>query len=135
MEQILFAGLQAKEKPAVFEELNNGKGTFLYNHNMRQEEVVTDPMADEEDQETELAWIYDSLRVETPKVAKNIVNALVTSKYPDSEVKNMKENFDSAEVGLLDESSKAPYISYLADRQVMREYVENDCVTFNVPLE
>ncbi|MGV8135933.1 MAG: hypothetical protein AB2L20_12020 [Mangrovibacterium sp.] len=132
MEQILFTGLQAKVMPAVFEDLNNGKGTFLYNHNMRQEEVVTDPMTSEDN---ELLWIYDSLRVEMPKTAKNISSTLVSAKYPDADVKNMKENFDSATIGLLEESHKAPYVAYLTDKQSVKESVENDCITYNIPIE
>lgn len=37
---VLSTGLLVKEKPEVIDNLNNGQGTFLYNHNIKQVNVV-----------------------------------------------------------------------------------------------
>ena len=37
---VLTTGLLAKTKPEVIDSLNNGQGTFLYNHNIKEVKVI-----------------------------------------------------------------------------------------------
>ena len=39
---VLTTGLLAKTKPEVIDSLNNGQGTFLYNHNIKEVKVIAD---------------------------------------------------------------------------------------------
>ena len=38
---VLTTGLLAKTKPEVIDSLNNGQGTFLYNHNIKEVKAVS----------------------------------------------------------------------------------------------
>jgi len=124
---VLTTGLLAKTKPEVIDSLNNGQGTFLYNHNIKEVKVIADKEGSIEittdvERATGTMFQYDSVRVEYPKTADNIFSTLVNE-------------YQSAMLGLLAESAKAPYEDFLKDRLAIREMVDADCETYNIPMD
>lgn len=69
---VLTTGLLAKTKPEVIDSLNNGQGTFLYNHNIKEVKVIADKeggieITTDAERATGTMFQYDSVRVEYPK--------------------------------------------------------------------
>ena len=84
---VLTTGLLAKTKPEVIDSLNNGQGTFLYNHNIKEVKVIADKeggieITTDAERATGTMFQYDSVRVEYPKTADNIFSTLLTARYP-----------------------------------------------------
>ena len=136
----LTIGLLTKEMPSVIDDLNNGQGTFLYNHNIKTVLVNEDEhrgieITTDKKKATGTMLQYDSLRVEYPKTADNIFHTLLTAKYPvDTEIKLMND-YQSAELGLLPKDAKLPYREFLKDRLEIRAMVEADCKQNNIPID
>lgn len=139
-QDVLSVGLLAKEKPAVIENLNNGQGTFLYNHNIKEVPVITDETGGVEvvtdaAKATGFMYQYDSVRVGYPKTADNIFSTLLTSKYPSNTESKLVNEYQSAVLGLLAEEAKLPYEEFLKERLAIREMVQADCETYNIPID
>jgi hypothetical protein len=43
--------------------------------------------------------------------------------------------YQSATLGLMDESAKKPYEDFLKDRLAIRTMIDNDCETLNIPID
>jgi hypothetical protein len=138
MEQnALTIGLLADSKPAVFFDYNNGQGSFLYNHNIKEVDVVKNDngvaITTDKKKATGIMWQYDSLRVEYPKTRVNIYATLLSAKYPQSIESKLQNDYQSAALGLVDDSYKTTYEDFLRDRMSIRASVKDDCKTHNVP--
>lgn len=133
----LTTNLLAKERPAVIDDLNNGQGSFLYNHNIKEVSVEEKDgnvsVTDDEDKATGKRWQYDSLRVEYPKTADNIFSSLLSAKYPSNTESKLQNEYQSAVLGLLDEEAKQPYVNFLTDRLAIRQMVDEDCASNDIP--
>lgn len=134
----LTVGLLAKEAPSVFDDLNNGQGTFLYNFNIRTVFVKEDEyggveVVDKKNKSTGTRVQYDSIRVEYPKTADNIFSTLLSSKYSDNTERKMVNEYQSAELGLLHADAKIPYQEFLKDRLSIRDMVDADCEAHSIP--
>lgn len=137
---VLTQGLLSKEKPAVIIDLNNGQGTFHYNHNIAEVLVIEDEhggiqITEDPEAATGKMWQYDCMRVEYPKTADNIFGTLLTAKYPANTESKLINEYQSAMIGLLAESAKEPYELFLAERLAIRSMVEDDCETLNIPTD
>lgn len=103
-------------------------------------EIVADEMggihiANDGETPTGTMWQYDSLRVEYPKTADNIFSTLVTAKYPANTESKLVNEYQSAVLGLMEESAKKPYEDFLKDRLAIRTMIDNDCETLNIPMD
>lgn len=133
--------LLAKTKPEVIEDLNNGQGTFRYNHNIQEVSVITDEMGgvqvttDNDPKANGTMYQYDSVRVEYPKTADNIFGTLLTAKYPSKTESKLMNEYQSAELGILAPDAKLPYEAFLRDRLAIREMVDADCETYKIPTD
>ena len=126
---VLTTGLLAKTKPEVIDSLNNGQGTFLYNHNIKEVKVIADKeggieITTDAERATGTMFQYDSVRVEYPKTADNIFSTLLTARYPAKTESKLVNEYQSAMLGLLAESAKSPYENFLKDRLAIREMVD-----------
>lgn len=136
----LTQNLLAETRPEVIESLNNGQGTVHYNHNIKEVlvkegeggslEVVT-----EESDATGKMFQYDCLRVEYPTTRNNILATLLNAKYDSNKESKLVNDYQAAQVGILDESYKEPYLAFLRDRQNLKAQVEADCEPLNIPNE
>lgn len=140
MRKVLTIGLLAKTKPVVIDDLNNGEGTFMYNHNIKKVSVVESEMGGVEITEdpeaaTGTMFQYDSLRVEYPKTVDHIFGTLLIAKYPANTEKKMMNEYQSAVLGILAPDAKVPYENFLKDRLEIRKMVEKDCKPFNIPTD
>ncbi len=138
-ENNLSLGLISERRPDTFHDLNNGRGSFLYNHNIYQVSVHKDEhggitvIADSKT--APKMYRYDSLRCDLSKNADNIFAELLAAHYsPETESKLVNE-FNSAQVGLLPDEYKTPYEAFLLHRINLREMVMEDCTTNNIPLD
>lgn len=137
-ENNLSLGLLSERLPETFHDLNNERGSFLYNHNIYQVSVLKDDeggitvIADDED--APKMYRYDSLRCDFAKNADNIFAELLASHYTPSKESKLLNEYNSAEIGLLSEEYKTPYEEFLLHRLTMRNMVIDDCVTFNIPV-
>lgn len=138
---VLTIGLLAKTKPEVIEDLNNGQGTFHYNHNIKEVSVVNDEMggfevvADNDPKANGTMYQYDSVRVEYPKTADNIFSTLLTAKYPAKTESKLVNEYQSATLGIMAPDAKQPYEDFLRDRLAIREMVDADCETYKIPTD
>lgn len=139
-QNILNIGLLADATPEVFYDLYNGQGTFLYNHNIKEVSVIKDDnggitITTDEKTATGKMFQYDSVRVEYPKTGDNIFATLLTAKYSTTKESKLVNEYQSAILGLLDESYKKPYEDFLRERLNVRSYIDEDCKTYNVPTD
>lgn len=138
---VLTIGLLAKTKPEVIEDLNNGQGTFHYNHNIKEVSVVYDEMggfevvADNDPKANGTMYQYDSVRVEYPKTADNIFGTLLTAKYPAKTESKLVNEYQSATLGIMAPDAKQPYEDFLRDRLAIRKMVDADCGTYKIPTD
>lgn len=137
----LFIGLLADEKPEVIYDLYNGQGTFMYNHNIKEVSVIKEKegsitvTSDDDEKATGKMFQYDSVRVEYPKTADNIFSTLLTAKYPSKTESKLMNEYQSAMLGLLDDSYKKPYENFLKDRLAIRNMIDADAETYNIPTD
>lgn len=137
---VLTTKLLAKEKPAVILDLNNGQGTFHYNHNIQEVDVIESEMGGVEittdpEKATGKMYQYDCLRVEYPKTADHIFGTLLMAKYPADRESKLLNEYQSAELGILAPDAKLPYKAFLEDRLAIRNMVDADCNALNIPMD
>lgn len=137
---VLSRQLLSKDKPSVIDNLNNGQGTFLYNHHITEVSVIEDEagsitITDDESKATGKAYQYDSVRVEYPKTADNIFSTLLTALYPAKTESKLVNEYQSAALGILDDSAKAPYEAFLRERIALRNMIDADCNALNIPID
>ena len=101
---VLTTGLLSKEKPIVIDDLKNGQGTFLYNHNIHEVLVIEDEnggitITEDAKKATGTMWMYDSLRVEYPKTRKNIYATLLEARYPQDVQQKLVNDYQAAQLG------------------------------------
>ena len=138
--KVLFIGLLAKTKPDTIDNLNNGQGTFLYNHNVKEVLVIdneegTPTVTQDEEKATGKMWQYDSLRVEYPKTADNIFSTLLTAKYPANTESKLVNEYQSSVLGIMSPDAAVPYENFLRDRLAIRDMVNKDCEEHNIPMD
>lgn len=137
-ENNLSLGLLSERLPETFHDLNNERGSFLYNHNIYQVSVLKDDEAGitviADDEDAPKMYRYDSLRCDFAKNADNIFAELLASHYSLEKESKLLNEYNSAEIGLLSEEYKTPYEEFLLHRLTMRNMVIDDCATFNIPL-
>ena len=134
----LTINLLAEQRPVVFEDLCNGKGTVNYNHNISEVfvkktegggvEVVSD-----EAESTGKMFKYDCLRVDWPLTRNNILATLLNAKFDRNEEQKLMNDYEAAQLGILDESYKAPYVAFLKERKSLKEMVDADGDANNIP--
>ncbi len=136
---ILSIGLIAVEKPVKIDDLHNGQGTVLYNHNMVEIMVKNEDgnivETNDPEEATGKAWKYDSLRVEYPINADNIFRTLLNAKYDSNRQEKLINEFQSAQLGILDDSHIEPYKAFLRERIALKEMVLADAVELNLPVD
>lgn len=138
---LLSTNLLANTKPAVIEDLNNGQGTFLYNHNIEEVSVIKDEMGgiqvttSDDANANGTMFKYDSVRVGYPKTADNIFKTLLTAKYPANTESKLINEYNAAVLGIMSVDAKTPYEEYLNDRLAIRAMVDADCETYNIPTD
>lgn len=139
MNDVLTQGLLSTERPVAFYDLHNGQGTKLYNHNIQEVNVIEDANGGVEvtidpEAATGTRFRYDSLRVEYPVCGDNIFRTLINAKYGTDKENKLRNEYESAELDLLDVSHKEPYIAFLRDRLSIQTMIDQDCEANNVPL-
>lgn len=139
---VLTTGLLSKEKPIVIDDLKNGQGTFLYNHNIHEVLVIEDEnggvtVTTDPKKATGTMWQYDSLRVEYPKTRKNMYATLLEARYPQDVQQKLVNDYQAAELGILEdeeaEEAEAAYRAFLTDRKAIKAMVKEDCQENNIP--
>lgn len=139
---VLSIGLTSNERPEVIDDLRNGQGTILYNHNIKEVPVVTDDEgnvseADDPKKATGTIFVYDSLRVEYPKTRKNIYATLLEARYPQDVQQKLLNDYQAAQMEILedDEADAAivAYRAFLNDRKAIKAMVTEDCANHNIP--
>lgn len=131
------------DKPQVIDDLRNGQSTFNYNHNIKEIEVEQNACNTEagEGEGSEpkkvKSWQYDSLRVEYPRTGNNILETLLTEKYPQDQQQKLVNDYQAAQLGILEDEEAdnaiASYKAFLKDRKAIKAMVKADCVTYNIP--
>lgn len=134
----LTQGLLAEERPEVIESLHNGQGTVHYNHNIKEVLVKEGEggsleIVEAEAEATGKRFQYDSLRVEYPTSRNNILATLLNAKYDGNTESKLVNDYQAAQVGILAESFKEPYLAFLRERQALKEMVDADCEPLNIP--
>lgn len=139
---VLTTGLLAKEKPVVIDDLKNGQGTFLYNHNIKEVLVIEDEnggitITEDKKKATGKMWQYDSLRVEYPRTRKNIYATLLEARYPQDVQQKLVNDYQAAQMEILEdeeaEAAIAAYRAFLTDRKAIKAMVTEDCAENNIP--
>lgn len=139
---VLTTGLLSKEKPIVIDDLKNGQGTILYNHNIHEVLLIEDDnggitITTNSKKATGKMWMYDSLRVEYPKTRKNIYATLLEARYPQDVQQKLVNDYQAAQIGILEdeeaEEAEAAYTSFLRDRKAIKASVTEDCQENNIP--
>jgi hypothetical protein len=139
---VLTTGLLSKEKPIVIDDLKNGQGTFLYNHNIHEVLVIEDAdggitITEDKKKATGKMWQYDSLRVEYPKTRKNMYATLLEARYPQDVQQKLVNYYQAAEMGILEDEeadeAEAAYRAFLTDRKAIKAMVKEDCLENNIP--
>lgn len=126
---ILKIGLTSKEVQPTFDNIDRVKGTTLYNFQQQ--------WVEKEDEEGKKVRVnqYNSLLVPYPLTRKHVFQQLITAKYEADDENKLLNDYNSAMLGLENESKKQPYIDFLADRKQLHAMVVADCASNNVPEE
>ena len=138
--RVLNTGLLSKERPVTIDDLNNGQGTFLYNHKVKEVLIIEDEdgnitVTEDESKATGTGFLYDSCRVEYPKTADNMYGTLLNAKYDSDHQEKLINEYNSAKLGLMDESKITAYTEFLTDRIAIRAMVDQDAIDNHIPLD
>ena len=68
-----------------------------------------------------------------PKTQNNIIETLLTEKYPSDVEQKLVNDYNAAVAKVLPASAKEGYLAFLADRKAIKEMVEADCVAAGIP--
>lgn len=128
---VLSLGLTLNERPATIDDLKNGHGTILYNHNIEEVQEESDGQA------AKMVFRYDSLRVEYPITVNNITRTLLDARYPSDVQQKLLNDYQAATLDILDEDEADEaidaYKAFLADRKAIKAMVKADCAANNIP--
>jgi len=124
-------GLLSIERPIVLFDLHNGQGTKLYRHNINEVDIVEDEhggihKAAPGEIPTGRGFEYDELRVEYPANANEAFKTLINAKYGTDRESQLQNEYNSAVLGILDESYKEPYVAFLNERISLRAMIDED---------
>lgn len=133
----LHEGVVSDTMPETFVDLNDGKGGFVYNYGVESftEEVTVEPAEEEEEPQTATVTKYrhNSIVMEAPKTQNNIIETLLTQKYPSDVEQKLVNDFNAAVAKVLPTSAKEGYLAFLADRKAIKTMVEADCMAAGIP--
>ena len=77
------------------------------------------------------------MRVEYPRTGNNILETLLTEKYPQDQQQKLVNDYQAAQLGILEDeeadNAGASYKAFLQDRKAIKAMVKADCVTYNIP--
>lgn len=132
----LHEGLVSDTMPETFVDLNDGKGGFVYNYGVKPftEEVTVEP-AEEEEPHTEKVtkYCHNSIVMSAPKTQNNIIETLLTAKYPANREQKLLNDYNASKERVLPSSAKDGYLAFLADKKSIKEMVEADCTKYGIP--
>ena len=130
-------GLVSDTMPETFVDLNDGKGGFIYNFGTESfTEEVTAEQSDDEDEPsstTVTKYRHNSLVMAAPKSQNNIIETLLTLKYPANREQKLLNDYNAAKEGILPSSAKDGYLAFLADKKAIKDMVELDCEVAGIP--
>lgn len=110
-----------KDLPAKIQRVGNG--TFLYRMNIT--ELVSE--------EGEVSYTCDEFEI-NHLTREEMVRQVIADLYGNGVEQKLINDYNAAELGLLDEADKIPYLNYLANRKIIKEQIHADFDEYNAPV-
>ncbi len=132
----LHEGIVTDTMPETINDLNDGKGGFVYNFNIEEvtEEVTTEATEEEEATTTTVTkYRHSSLVMTAPKTQNHILESLLAEKYPMDREQKLFNDYQAAKEKVLPTTAKEGYLAFLNDRKAIKEMVEADCQAAGIP--
>lgn len=113
-----------KDLPAKIQPVGNG--TFLYRMNIT-EQVI------EKEGEGEVSYTCDEFQINL-LTREEMVRQVIADLYGNGVEQKLINDYNAAELGLLDEPNKIPYLNYLANRKIIKEQIHADFDEYHAPV-
>ena len=104
-------------KPASIEAVGNG--SYLYRWSI--EEIMTDEVAQ---------WLCYEVTVWNLSTDNAITERVIDTLWGDGIEQKLLNDYQAAQLGVLDENFAAPYLDFLAERKVLKEQIAEDYQTW-----
>jgi len=102
-----------KDLPAKIQPVGNG--TFLYRMNI----------VKQVSEEGEISYTCDEFQI-NHLTREEMVRQVIADLYGNGVEQKLMNDYNAAELGLLDETDKIPYLNYLANRKIIKEQIYAD---------
>jgi len=125
--QRLYKNLFLSQRPETFISQGDTENNVVYNHNI---------VAGQETQEGEIieGFHYDCLIVPYPLTANNILATMLSELYPVDMEQKLQNDYNAVALLIEPTEKKQAYIDYLTARKALRQMIDADCTTLNIPL-
>jgi hypothetical protein len=126
-------------QPSTFEAVGNG--STLYRYNIQEAPAPTMSADDNGDtlQEQPAQWQCDEVVVWAPLTANKVTEAVISARWPSNYEAKLVNEYNAAQLGLYDAAEAtdktAAYKTFLAERQALKQQVDEDCEREGIAVE
>lgn len=118
-------------KPLAFEAIGNG--SFAYRWGMEEVTVDNHSIGDEKNAETTTKWKCCEVIVWGTVTSNKLTETVINAMWGNGVEEKMLNDYNAAQLGILDESHIASYSAFLTERKAIKDQIDLDCTTFNIP--
>lgn len=118
-------------KPLAFEAV--GSGSYVYRWGIEEETVQAHSIDSSEPIATLIQWKCLEVIVWGTVTSNKLTETVIKAIWGESVEEKMLNDYNAAQLGILDKSYIEAYRAFLAERKTIKEQIDLDCETFNIP--
>lgn len=118
-------------KPLAFEAVGNG--SYVYRWGIEEETVQAHSIGSEESIATLIQWKCLEVIVWGTVTSNKLTETVIKAIWGESVEEKMLNDYNAAQLGILDKSYIETYRAFLTERKTIKEQIDLDCETFNIP--
>lgn len=118
-------------KPLAFEAIGNG--SFAYRWGIEEVTIENHSIGDEKSSETTTKWKSCEVIVWGTVTSNKLTETVIKAIWGESVEEKMLNDYNAAQLGILDKSYIDTYRTFLTERKIIKEQIDLDCETFNIP--
>ncbi len=118
-------------KPLAFEAVGNG--SYVYRWGIEEVVVENHSIDDAKSTETTTQWKCLEVVVWGTVTSNKLTETVIKAIWGDGVEEKLLNDYNAAQLGILDKSYIGTYRAFLTERKTIKEQIDLDCTTFNIP--